>query len=818
MNANSRCILAILLTIALCGVISPAGSAVSAKGAEPASDQAAFFESKIRPILADNCWKCHGSGKQFAGLRLDTLQGLQTGGDSGSVINREQPEQSLLLRVVRHEIPGMEMPKEGSLTDSQINDLAQWVKAGAAFPANVAEGKKWRDPSHWAFQPLKIVVPPEVKDAAWVTNEIDRFILAKLEEQGISPAPRADKRVLIRRLTFDLTGLPPTPAAVSAFLNDTSPHAYARLVDRLLASHAYGQRWGRHWLDVARYADSNGLDENIAHGNAWRYRDYVIEAINRDKPFDRFVLEQLAGDLLPADTEADRHEHLIATGFLSIGPKVLAEVNEAKMRMDIIDEQIDSVGRALLGLTVGCARCHDHKFDPIDTRDYYALAGIFKSTKTMDTYTKVAKWHEHLLPSAEADAMQTAFNAQLAAKKGEIDKFVADADAAARASMPNGGQAPEKLETLYPEETKTALARLREELATLEKNPPELPATMGVTEDQVIDVPLHLRGSPVNLGETVPRGVPPVIAGPKLPQFSPTASGRLQFAEWLVDRQNPLTPRVFVNRVWRWHFGRGLVATPDNFGMQGDKPTHAELLDWLADNFMQEGWSLKQLHRQIVLSSTYQQSAAISRENLPQDDTVRTVRYFSRGVVRRLEAEEIRDALLAVSGRLDNTLGGPVLKVKNRGYLFDHTSIDQTDYSSRRRTIYLPVIRNHVYDVLQLFDFADPALPVGDRPSTTVPPQALMMMNSPFVMDCASSLAEKTLASAAEDRARITSLYEVAYQRAPEDREIVENLAFLSNLKEPDGSRDADPSVREHSAWAILCQTILAANEFIYIQ
>ncbi|MEX2027629.1 MAG: DUF1549 and DUF1553 domain-containing protein, partial [Pirellulaceae bacterium] len=591
--------------------------------------------------------------------------------------------------------------------------------------------KRTRDKNHWAFHPPSPQAIPPVQTVAWQQSAVDPFVLAKIEGTGLEPTEMADRRTLVRRVTFDLTGLPPTPEDAEAFLADEQPDAFDRLVDRLLASPAYGQRWGRHWLDVARYADSNGLDENVAHGNAFRYRDYVVAAFNADKPLDRFIVEQLAGDLLAADNEPQRHEQLIATGFLTIGPKVLAEVDMAKMQMDIVDEQIDAFGRVFIGLTLGCARCHDHKFDPIETADYYGLAGIFKSTRTMETYTKIAKWHENPLPSDAATAMKAEYDAQLAAKKLAVEQFVAAADKTARESLAADAKPPEKLESLYPDATKAELKKLRDALAELEKNPPELPAAMGVTEDKIIDVAIHIRGNPLKLGDVAPRHVPPAVQGPEMPQFSPTASGRQELAAWLVDAKNPLTTRVMANRIWRWHFGEGIVRSTDNFGLLGEMPSHPELLDWLAGRLVADGWSLKRLHRLLLASATYQQSSVGSTETIAADPENR---LFSRTSVRRLEAEEVRDSLLAVSGQLDHTIGGSLLKVKNRAFFFDHTSIDLTDYTSRRRSLYLPVVRNNVYDLFQLLDFPDPAIPSGDRATTTVAPQALLMLNSDLVM------------------------------------------------------------------------------------
>ncbi|MBS0267282.1 MAG: DUF1549 domain-containing protein, partial [Planctomycetes bacterium] len=420
--------------------------------------QIQFFEKSIRPVLVEQCQKCHGEKKQWGNLRLDQRDAFLRGGDAGPIVTPGKPDQSRLIAAIRHEDEDLKMPPNGKLSDRQIADFVRWVEMGAPFPASAAAaGKPSRDPQHWAFQPPREPAVPEVRDRQWPITPVDHFILQKLEHEHLVPAAPADKRTLVRRVTFDLTGLPPTPAEIEAFLADERPDAYSRLVERLLSSPAYGERWGRHWLDVARYADSNGLDENVAHGNAWRYRDYVVAAFNQDKPFDQFIAEQLAGDLLPAVDEAQRSEQLIATGFLALGPKVLAEVDETKMQLDIVDEQIDTVGKALLGLTLGCARCHDHKFDPISTADYYGLAGIMKSTRTMEHYKKVAKWHENPLPSEAARAMQAEYDALLASRKQAVADFVARADEAVKKSLPADAPVPDKLETRYPAETQAEL-------------------------------------------------------------------------------------------------------------------------------------------------------------------------------------------------------------------------------------------------------------------------------------------------------------------------------------------------------------------------
>jgi hypothetical protein len=795
----------------------------------------------------------------------------------------------------------------------------------------------------WAFQPITREPPvPKVKGRFWISNPIDNFILAKLEEKQLSPAQAADGRTLIRRATFDLTGLPPTPEEIAAFLADKSTDAFAKVVDRLLASPQYGERWGRHWLDVARYADSNGLDENVAHGNAWRYRDYVVGSFNRDKPFDQFLIEQLAGDLLPAsDNFAVRQERLIATGFLSLGPKVLAEPDPKKMEMDIIDEQIDTVGRAFMGLTLGCARCHDHKFDPIPIEDYYSLAGIFKSTRTMDNYKIVAEWHENSLATpaelaakafhdknvtdqkasltnwinqvnldlaAEARRRVTDYLVAATAIKGtgspsEVGKAATDASlnagflkqwhaylsktttdtnsifygafpiGATNSTSPAVGQflegsdystprelaelyaalfseaeraaegctsnslsnvkleaarkvlidpkgpfaLPARIETFYPAPIAAELKRKRETVAGLEQKSPELPTTMGVEEGAVTQkIAVHIRGSHLALGPEVSKQFPRVLSKHCHAAIGDKESGRLQLAQWLASKDHPLTSRVMVNRIWRWHFGQGLVPTVDNFGKLGERPLNQPLLDWLAARFVKDGWSIKALHRVIMLSSTYRMSSATDSSTMQMDSENR---LLSRMNVRRLEAEAIRDSLLAVSGAFDLSMGGKVLQLKNREFVFNHTSKDATRYEGYRRSLYQPIIRNHLYDVFDLFDFPDPAIETGDRAATTIAPQALFMMNSDFVLEAASHLAAELLRNEAlPDTERVERAYIKSYGRPPTASETARALGFLERSEAQLAGSVSAQSERRLRSWQDLCQVILASNEFVYVK
>ncbi|MEE3367872.1 MAG: DUF1549 and DUF1553 domain-containing protein [Planctomycetota bacterium] len=604
------------------------------------------------------------------------------------------------------------------------------------------------DERFWAFQPPAEPLPVALEDSRRAATPLDTFVIARLEEKQLQPAPPANRRTLLRRVTFSLTGLPPTPAEVATFLADDAADAFAKVVDRLLASPRYGERWGRHWLDVARYADSNGLDENYAYANAWRYRDYVIASWNADKTYDQFVTEQLAGDLLPAADESLRYDRLIATGFLALGPKFLAEKDPRKMEMDIIDEQVDTVGRVLMGLTLGCARCHDHKFDPISTEDYYGLAGIFKSTRTMEHFIKFARWYENPLP-----------------RNGASDKSL------------------------------TAL---------------------GATEREVVDVPVHRGGSHRDLGVTVPRRFPRMLAGDQQQPFGPHRSGRLRLARWLFAADHPLTARVMVNRLWRWHFGAGLVRTTSNFGTLGEVPENQPLLDWLACRFMENGWSIKALHRRILSSQTYQMSGRYDAQAARIDPENR-LRW--RWSARRLEAEVIRDALLSVSGTIDLAMGGSLLQIENRKYVFHHSQPDNTRYDFSRRSVYLPVVRNNLYDVFSLFDYADASMINGDRPTTTVAPQALFLMNSDLVFEATEQMAENVLAErVSELEDRIQQLYLGVYGRPATDREVTRARSFLAQSVADLTAADGAPQTGRLGAWQLLCQILIAADEFIYLR
>jgi cytochrome c553 len=762
-----------------------------------AADANAFFEKKVRPVLVEKCVSCHGEKKQAGELRVDSRKALLTGGDRGPALVPGKPEESLLIRAVRHN-EELKMPQKTKLPQSDIDSLAEWVKLGApwpeenapATPAAPKAGERAftaEEKAFWAFQPVKRSAVPEVKDKAWVKNPVDAFILSKLEAAGMKPAKEADRRTLLRRLSFDLTGLPPTTEELEAFLKDERSDAWQKQVDRLLASSAYGEKWGRRWLDVARYADSNGMDENLSYANAWRYRDWVIKAVNADMPYDRFVRDQIAGDLVPGGTEAERADRLTATGFLMVGPKMLAEDDPMKMRMDIIDEQLDTVGQAFLGLTLGCARCHDHKFDPITAADYYGLAGFLYSTKTMKNYGVVAVWHERPIASKEEVAALAEFDKTLAKMRSDQ---VAQDKPGFRAAF--GFAAVANYE------------RHRKKQAEFQKTRPKIAEVMAVEDEKGQDLKIHLRGNHLTLGTVAPRRFLKVIAGDTPVSLDAKSSGRLELANWIASPSHPLTARVMANRIWAGHFGSGLVRSADNFGRLGERPSHPELLDYLADEFVKSGWSMKHLHRLIVNSAAYKMSSAGEAAYVPKDPDNRLLSHFNR---RRLEAEELRDSLFATAGTLDRTAGGTLLTVPNRQYVTSTGNRNYDGYQSTRRAVYLPVVRSAVYDVFQTFDFPDPSVPNGTRAATTIPTQALMFMNGAVTDRAAESFAKAVLAKPGDDATRIRAAYRTAFGRDATTTEVETVLAYLKKS-----------GTNQLQAWRGFCRVLFASNEFMFLE
>ena len=620
----------------------------------------------------------------------------------------------------------------------------------------------------WAYALIENPELPKVDTADWTREEMDFFVLAGIEKRDYLPTKPATKRTLIRRAYLDLHGLPPSTSQIEAFLSDERPDAWGRLIDELLQSPRYGERWARHWLDVARYADTNGMDEDIAHPSAWRYRDYVIRSFNKDKPFDRFIVEQLAGDLLPAKDLVQKREQTVGLGFLSVGPKMLACDDPDKMRRDIVDEQMDTMGRAFLGMTIGCARCHDHKIDPISIKDYYGLAGIFMSTKTLTKYSVVAEFHEHDLTKEEHQK-----------KWLEVRRL-------------EGEQ--KKKET--PKDKKDKLA---EKITALKKALPAPFRVMGVTEYPTQDVKVHLRGDYLTLGEEVPRGVPAIWTEGKKVAMPEKQSGRLELARWIASADNPLTARVIVNRLWRWHFGRGIVPTPDNFGGLGEKPTHPKLLDHLARKFVESGWSVKSMHRLMMNSATYRQSAEAELALVEYDPENK---LFARWQRRRVESEVVRDSILMKANRLDLDMGGSMLVVQpnkyvNQGKLTEHSMVP-------RRTVYLPVYRSSGYDGQKAFDTADPAVSNGNRRTSTVAGQALYLMNSELMHASSKALADFVISKASDNRP--AWMIKHVFGRDPTKDESARGITFVESYGD------------EKAALAAFARVLLSSNEFLYME
>ncbi len=777
-------------------------------------EQEQFFEAKIRPVLATQCGKCHASTaeKLRGGLRLDTREALRLGGESGPAIVPGNPDESLLIRAIRYRDDVLRMPPKTRLPDSVVADFEAWVKMGAPDPRTAPAGALARPTvdlakgrEFWSFRQPKKSAPPAVKRADWPRGDIDRFLLATLEARGLVPVADASRPRLLRRVTFDLIGLPPTPEELDAFVRHDSLDAFARVVDRLLASPRFGERWGRHWLDVARFAESSGKT-NFTYPQAWRYRDWAIASFNADKPYDQFVREQIAGDLLPAEDDRKRADQVIATGFLALGSKAHDAENRGQFILDVVDEQIEATTRAFLGLTVACARCHDHKLDPIPQRDYYALSGIFRSTQTCSgTLAGVfpnfnASPLIELPPGAGVPSAVPALTAeQRAAIEGRVADLVRERD-----SIPPGEGNRDRLRR-----ANSMLATVRYRLLIDQPGGTPRSFAMGVRErDEAVDSPLYVRGELDQPGELVPRGLVQVLCEDSSASIA-SGSGRRELADWLASPANPLTARVMVNRVWLHLFGRGLVPTPDNFGAAGQRPSHPELLDTLAVDFMADGWSIKRLIRRIVLSRAYGLDSTHDPQNFEVDPDDALVWRMSK---RRLEAEVVRDALLFVGGRLatEPPLGSTVARTGEGLALF--LRIAGLDASDTHRSVYLPVVRDQVLESLALFDFADPSLVTGERATTTGPAQALYFMNGPFVIRQAEALAERVRSAEGDNARHIDRAYRLAVARPPTAGERDRIRAFLRNFAAL--ATGTDPN---REAWSAFCQALVSGAEFRYL-
>jgi len=783
-------------------------------------EQLKFFETKIRPVLATTCSKCHASSaeKVKGGLLVDSREGLRKGGDTGPAVVPGKPDESLLITAIRYQDDSLQMPPKTRLPDEVVADFEKWVKMGAPDPrggtsasgtvahpyVDIAKGRQF-----WSFQPSKAVRPPRVKDSTWPRSDIDRFHLSALEAKHLKPVADAGRHALIRRVSFDLAGLPPSPEEVEAFVADTSDDAFAKVVDRLLASPRFGERWGRHWLDVARFAESSG-NANMMYPHAWRYRDWVIDAFNNDMPYDQFVKQQIAGDLLHADNDRERAEHLIATGFLAIGSKIHNTQNRGQFVLDLADEQIDAASQAFLGLTIACARCHDHKFDPISQRDYYALSGIFQSTQTC--YGTLPGVVQNLNPSPlielSAKAGQPSALPKLSPdRRAALETTLADLVKTRNALNDDDFGTPKVFQTL----TRLGIVRFR--LASYKPDGTPRTYAMGARERfEALDSPLYMRGELEHPGELVPRGFIQVLS-PKTPSAITKGSGRRELAEQLAARDNPLTARVMVNRIWHHLFGRGLVPTPDNFGAAGQPPSHPELLDALAVWFMEDNWSVKNLIRRIVLSRAYQLGSTHDTHcfEVDPDNTL-----IWRMIPRRLEAEALRDAVLETSGRLDlkPPVGSAAARV-GEGLTGPLRGLGD-DGLDLHRAVYLTVVRDQLPESLALFDFADPSLITGERSTTSGPTQALYLMNSPFVIRQAEAAANRLRGENSDDNARIEAAYLRFLARSPTEPERSRAREFLANFVTGDATRKTGGD-RHAAAWTAFCQALFASAEFRYL-
>lgn len=814
-----------------------------------ASDTAGieFFEKQVRPLLVTRCAECHGEKLQHGGLRLDRKSTFFKGGDGGPILDSQNPTASRFLQAIAHS-EELAMPPDEKLPDTEIAALTQWVEMGAPWPDDPEE--HGNDPAalakeHWSFQSIGAPQAPATRHPAWIRSPVDAFVLAKMELEGLLPNPAADRRTLLRRVTYDLTGLPPTWEETEAFINDPAPDAFAKVVDRLLASPHYGERWGRHWLDIARYSDTKGyvFTEDRRYHFAFTYRDYVIDSLNADKSYQQFLMEQIAADLMPTE---ESKESLAALGFLTLGRRFLND------RHEIIDDRIDVVTRGLMGLTVTCARCHDHKYDPIPTADYYSLYGVFASTQepgdlpvlgparddaeaaayeqrvketneAIKTYlserqlelantirSSLAKYvkaagalggdpkNEKLEEHAKSSGLNPNLLRSCMNRWDAIHRFVGENGlpwmangwiAPDRAFLESFAQALDQLasvpesevESLLGDAAKKRLGEMRGQLDGMQRSHPGAPRRAMALQDAPTPVEpvVFVRGNPGRPGDKVPRQFLGVLSGESRQPFA-QGSGRLELARAIASPENPLTARVAVNWVWQHLFGQGLVRTPSDFGLRGEPPTHPELMDYLARSFIESGWSLKALHRQILLSSTYQQ-ASTSHADYAERDPANTLLWKQNR--RRLDFESTRDSILAVTGRLDPKIGGRSVSITDKPYAL-------------RRTLYAFVDRQNLESLFRTFDFANPNTSAPSRFVTTIPQQSLYFMNSPFVTEQTNHLVDDAaLKDLAHDDERVQHLYRRLFSREASPDEVSLGLAFVVN-------QQSAPAGRTASAWS----------------
>ena len=827
----------------------------------------AFFDSKVLPILQKRCFECHSHGTKIkGGLALDSRSGWVEGGDNGSAIEPGDVEASLLVKAVRYVDAEFEMPPKAKLPADEIAILEEWVKTGAHDPRSsgtsklkkgidLVEGRKF-----WAFQPVRDPSPPRIQDTQWPLDPLDHFIRAKQEQRGIAPVADADRYTWLRRVSLDLTGLPPTETEVLAFAQDSSPQAFEVVVDRLLASKGYGERWARHWLDLTGYADMIGTSNNVFAEHAWRYRDYLIDSFNADKPFDEFVREQIAGDLMPAESTEDHAENIVATGFLMVGDIEIVNPDKARMEADHIDTQVNRIGQTFMGMTLGCVRCHDHKFDPIGVEDYYGIAGMLHSSPSSRKMPDMGVWstlNSTVLPEtpgqlAARKKLEAENEQRIASLKSE-EKKLSDEKAALTKQLAALGKTAAPVPTVAatdnaereiapsPEakatDDKDALVKRRDDLDAQIKKLGETIRHAEFFRDKTprafamgdgvgpADMPVYVRGNPYTPGSVVPRGAVRVASWEPFPAIPAGQSGRLQLAEWLADKRHPLTARVTVNRIWQKLFATGIVPSVDYFGLRGEVPTDPELLDHLATRFMQGGWSQKTFLRSLVLSRTYRLGSPNEATAMKLDPENKLYWRMNR---QRLDAEALRDSMLAASGELIRDSGGPALVLEepeNCGSLA-LKGVNPPNYTHRKprpsqdfeRTLYLPVLRNGTAGPDRLrafFDFVNPAEIAGQRSQTIVPTQTLFLLSNDLIRKRAHVLADKLIAAEPDEVARLESLWLRVVNRPLSSVEREEALAFLGGVEPLITTVKGRPAL-ESIKWRELCHSLLASNEFVF--
>ncbi|MFN0035195.1 MAG: PSD1 and planctomycete cytochrome C domain-containing protein [Saprospiraceae bacterium] len=825
---------AVLFVFGLCSVAM----------ANDSSDEGiVFFEKHIRPLLSRHCYQCHSQrAKKLEGeLGLDSIEGWTRGGSMGASLIPGDSDASLIVRAIRYMDPDLRMPPTKPLPAADIARVEQWIRMGAPAPLGnhtspPSDANPRHASEHWAYQPLSESSVQDVRAGDWPRSVIDRFVLKKLEANDLTPGNDATPSELVRRLYLQLTGLPPTPEDVKAFEADASPDRVDRLVDRLMTTSRFGQRWGRHWLDLARYADSNGLDENFLFREAWRYRNWVIGAINQDMTLDHFMLEQIAGDLLPYDSIDQRDRQRIAAGFLVIGPKVLLGNNEKNQRMEVADELIDTVGRVVLGQTLGCARCHDHKFDPVPTADYYALAGIFASTNVMEQRFMLGQQRvmERLVGlgdngNDEDEAYEEYYRelSNLRERKKKADSVLAllrqardEVLTADEIEKHHAGLDPSAADAALPLEQRIVGQRLLvEDIAKRLANPPKIPPRAMIPADvnQPTDEHIRLAGQFDSLGEKVPRGFLTVLRSRKPWELPANQSGRVALSQWLFDGDNPsgqLAARVLSNRLWHYMMGRGLVRTVDNFGTTGEEPSHPELLDYLARRLIESGWSLKTLVREIAVSRTFALSSQYDSTNHSVDPDNR---LWWRANRRRMDPESFRDAMLSAAGELDMTpLDSTVSYLGDQATAVGENKVRRrTDYNCR--SVYLPVIRNDLPELFEVFDFANPHVATGARPNTTAPNQALFVLNDEMVMKAAESTAGRIIAElpGTDPSPRLQRMYQLIIGKEATADVLQVMQSFLRTTQE--NLVISESENRELRALTILGHGLFASSRFQYL-